>query len=475
MNTKACFRRLAVCLSLALFCFIALSVPAQAKVQYLKNMRPMVFVHGGAGSGEQFQAHAMRFTTNGYPAKYIAVHEYDSTMSLNTYEQIFTAMDQTIDALRQATGFDQVDLLGHSMGTFVSQGYLATPERAAKIARYVNIDGRTAAALPGGVPTLAIWAGKGWTYNPANEIVGATNVLLPDQSHVEVATSPESFAHIFQFFTGLSPWTTDIVMEPPGAVRLAGRAVLFPLNIGADGATLEIWEVNGETGARRCKKPAAVYRLDATGAWGPFKAKGGSNYEFNIVRNGMESHHFYFEPFIRSNYWMRIQLSNPTYGGSAAYMDRSDAHSTLIISRNKEFWGDQDANNDILTINGINIVNAATCPLIKGAYRTGVIGIYAYDQGADGLSNLAAPIPYFYAISFMTGVDVMIPAASPINATTRAMLIPRGGCGAAQVINFPNWASSADRISIQFHDFVESRCGETWKAYQMPGKDCKPW
>ena len=138
--------------------------------------------------------------------------------------------------------------------------------RAAKIARYVNIDGRTAAALPGGVPTLAIWAGKGWTYNPANEIVGATNVLLPDQSHVEVATSPESFAHIFQFFTGLSPWTTDIVMEPPGAVRLAGRAVLFPLNIGADGATLEIWEVNGETGARRCKKPAAVYRLDATGA-----------------------------------------------------------------------------------------------------------------------------------------------------------------------------------------------------------------
>ncbi|MFO7569550.1 MAG: hypothetical protein R6W75_07100 [Smithellaceae bacterium] len=430
----------------------------------------MVFVHGGAGSGAQFQAHAMRFTGNGYPARYIAVHEYDSTLSLNTYAQIYDALDVTIAALMKETGADKVDLLGHSMGTYVLQGYLAFPERAARVARYVNIDGRTAAALPGGVPTLALWAGVGWTYVPGNEIVGATNVLIPGQTHVEVATSSESFAHIFKFFTGRDPWTTEVVMEPPGLVRLAGRVVIFPLNIGADGATLEVWEVSGETGARRGKKPDAVYRLDNTGHWGPFKAKGGAHYEFNVVRDGMEPHHFYYEPFVRSNYWMRQLVSSPTYGGSAAQMERSDVHSNLVISRNKEFWGDQGAANDILTLNGINIINAATSPVIKGAYRTGVIGIYAYDRFADGVSDLSAAIPSFYAVAFMTGVDVVIPAASPVNATTQAVLMSRGGCGAMQVINFPNWASSTDRVTIQFHDYVDSRCEMTWRSYQQPGK-----
>ncbi len=451
-------------------CFFCLTMPADAKNDFLKSIRPMIFVHGGAGSGAQFQAHAMRFAGNGYPVKYLAVHEYDSTLSLNTYEQIYAALDNTIAAVLQETGADKVELLGHSMGTFVSQGYLASPARAAKIAHYVNIDGRTATALPGGVPTLALWAGKGWSYVPGNEIVGATNILIPNQTHVEVATSAESFAHIFKFFTGHEPLTTDVFMEPPGLVRLAGRAVIFPLNIGASGAKLEIWEVNGATGARRCKKPAAVYAIDATGNWGPFKAKGGTHYEFNILRDGMEPHHFYFQPPVRSNYWMRLLLSSPSFGGSAAYMDRSDVHSDVVISRNKEFWGDQGAGNDVLTLNGINIINAATCPVIKGAYRTGVIGIYAFDKNADGLSDLTAPIEYFYKISFMTGIDVVIPAASPVDATTSALLIPRGGCGAVQVINFPNWASSTDRVSIQFNDYVDSRCGEKWLPYQQPGK-----
>ena len=66
------------------------------------------------------------------------------------------------------------------------QSYLSTlGERAAKIAHYVNIDGATAAAPPGGVPTLAIW-GMG---NPARQIVGAENVYFPEQTHVQVATS----------------------------------------------------------------------------------------------------------------------------------------------------------------------------------------------------------------------------------------------------------------------------------------------
>jgi pimeloyl-ACP methyl ester carboxylesterase len=457
---------------LCLGCFVP---PGDAQAKAIKTMRPIVFVHGGAGSANNFQTQFMRFASNGYPTKYLTAHEYDSTLALNTFEQIYDALDQTITTVLQATGADRVDLVGHSMGTRVSQGYLATASRAAKVAHYVNIDGYPAAAPPGGVPTLAIWAGMGWTAEtPGREITGAVNVLMPNQTHVDAATSPESFAQMFKFFTGQDPVTTDVVMEPPGRIYLYGRAVQFPLNIGIGaGAMLEIWEVHGSSGARRCHKPEAVYLLDAGGHWGPFKAKSGVHYEFNLVRAGMESHHYYFQPFERSNYWMRLLASSPTYGGASAYMDRSAAHSNVVILRNKEFWGDQGAQNDILTVNGVNIVNAATSPVKKGIYRTGVTGFYIFDKGADGVTDLSAPVPYFFAQSFASGVDVFLPARTAPDASISALLMSRGGCGAVQVIHFPNWASATDRVTIQFNDYVDSRCGEKWPPHQHPGRDCR--
>lgn len=126
----------------------------------------------------------------------------------------------------------------------MSQQYLSTPARAANVAHYVNIDGGTASAPPGGVPTLAIW-GAG---NPARQIVGAENVYFPNQTHVQVATSAESFAAQYEFFTGSPPATTTILPEPH--VQLGGRVVIFPQNKFFKDGTLEIFEVDGDTGGR---------------------------------------------------------------------------------------------------------------------------------------------------------------------------------------------------------------------------------
>ena len=49
---------------------------------------PLIFVHGGAGSGAQFESQALRFTSNGYPSNYIRVLEYDSTFGVNTMDQV---------------------------------------------------------------------------------------------------------------------------------------------------------------------------------------------------------------------------------------------------------------------------------------------------------------------------------------------------------------------------------------------------
>ena len=193
----------------------------------------------------------MRFTSNGYPSSYVRTVDYDSLFTVNTREDVYAKIDALVAELQQQTGKAKVDILGHSLGTTIMHEYLSSPARAANVRRYVNIDGRTAATPPGGVDTLAIWAGRG-AAGPS--IVGALNVTIPNQTHVQVATSRESFGEMFEFFTGHRPHTIDIVPERRH-VRIAGRAVLFPSNVGVSGVTIEVWPVHGSSGRRIGRSP----------------------------------------------------------------------------------------------------------------------------------------------------------------------------------------------------------------------------
>jgi hypothetical protein len=437
--------------------FLPMCTPAAIKAP--ANIKPIVFVHGFAGSAAQFESQAMRFESNGYPANYISAYEYDSGAGLSPKfppASVLDGVDQVVDAALKSTGADKVDLIGHSLGTKVSQMYLtSSPERAAKIAHYVNIDGMASTALPGGVPTLALWAGRRPPeFLTAGEVVGGTNVTLPNVTHVECATCPEAFVEMFKFLTGQAPVTDKILAEPSGNIDLAGRAVIFPQNIGVQQpvATVQIWEIDGKTGARTGGQPQATYPIGGNGDWGPFKAKAGVDYEFTLVREALIVHH-YFEPFIRSDYLIRLNTEIPGKG-LGSNMDTSDHQSNMYLSRNKEFWGDQGADSDILTINGTNIITATICPLNKL-----VVAIFVCDNGADGKSDLSAPIQYFYnAVSFfISGADLYMPAASPPNGTIPLVLTPRGGGGKTQVINVPNWVSTKDRIAIQFNDFIQAK------------------
>ena len=191
---------------------------AQAGAGRPADPRPIVFVHGFSGGAQQYETQARRFASNGYPQNLIEVHEYDSTFTINTIDQIYAGLDARITRVLAQTGADRIDLTAHSLGTSLMQGYLnSSPARSARVAHYVNYDGASAAALPGGVPTLAIW-GEGAT---TRTIVGATNVYLSDQSHTQSVTSAESFQAVYRYLTGHDPRTTRIVPEaarpdPPG-------------------------------------------------------------------------------------------------------------------------------------------------------------------------------------------------------------------------------------------------------------------
>lgn len=449
-----------------------LSTPVSAKhYKHVPEMRPMVFVHGYTGSASQFEWQAMRFTSNGYPQNYLNAFEYDSPNFASTSAQVLNDLDQRIDAILQETGADKIDLLGHSLGTFVSMSYLnSSPARAAKVAHYVNLDGGSASGLPGGVPTLAIFGGYG--FNPTGSIAGAQNVVVPKQLHNETCTSPQSFALMYKFFTGFDAAVTDVLPEPHGHIKLAGRAVLYPQNVGAAGTTVEIYALNGETGARKHRRPEAVYEIDETGNFGPFKAKADTYYEFNIARD-TGNHHFYFEPRIRSDYFIRLNTSLPGQG-LGDLMTRNPDQTNLIVTRNREFLGDQsDGFNDTLAINGINIVNAASSPRGRA-----VVAYFVCDWNSDHITDLFTPLPApLTSSAFLTGVDLYLRGATPPDATISIVDIPRGDCGSMHGINVPDWAiineagSFTESISVVLDDYIESRCDERWDDQPWHGHD----
>ncbi|MEV6302213.1 alpha/beta hydrolase [Actinoplanes sp. NPDC051861] len=406
------------------------AAPAAARTS---RTRPVIFIHGSAGSAMQFRTQAKRLASNGYPIGVIEAQEYDSPSIATILPAVWAELDARIARLLAATGADRVDLLAHSLGTFVTQGYLnSSPERAARVAHYVNLDGRTATALPGGVETLAVW-GEG---DPARAVTGARNVYFPDQSHTQTVSSEESFTEIYRFLTGREPRTTRVVAQRTAYV--SGRVVLFPSNAGVTGARLEAHPVSPLTGHRAGRGLTADIAPD--GSFGPLPLHPHTRYEFALIRPGQSTHHFYFEPFRRSDTFVRLLTSRPGEG-IGALVDTSERHTALTFQRQKEWWG---AEGDELYVNGRNILNGANAPRAKR-----VIGIFAFDDGSDGVTDLTAPIPEIFAVTFMSGIDVFIPSYRRLS-TVSIMVRGRGdGCTYLPV---PNWPSDRHRVSIEVDD-----------------------
>ena len=76
----------------------AVSAPAGAQ---RADAVPIVFVHGAAGSGAQYETQARRFESNGYPEDYVRAFEYDSTFVTNSFAQVVERLDAFVDDVRE--------------------------------------------------------------------------------------------------------------------------------------------------------------------------------------------------------------------------------------------------------------------------------------------------------------------------------------------------------------------------------------
>lgn len=413
-----------------------------------QSYTPIVFIHGAAGSGAQYQSQAMRFATNGFPANYIRVFEYDSQQSASSQ---ITPLDNFINSVRSELGVSKVNIVAHSLGTFITASYLDSSIRAAKVAKYIGIDGDTAFSCPGRVPCMGIW-GQGSSLRR----LGSTNVRFSSQSHVQVCTSAESFGAQYNFLMGRTPPQGSTIASQ-STFAISGRAVNFPANTGASGATLRIWAVSASTGARTSSSPLATFSIGSTGNWGPVTVSSGERYEFEVLRSGLPTVHIYSQPFLRASNLVRLNLS-PAGSGTLTNTNVSDLHSALVITRYKEWFTSKTSGNDRLTIttNHPSLGSFGPHSVFTRVTSNSAIGVHVHDDTATPRSTSLSELGYFASLPFQTGVDVYMPAslASPMGSITIANA-PRGDTTRMQTIVTPNWASSGHRISVEFNDYVQ--------------------
>jgi hypothetical protein len=408
--------------------------------------RPVLFVHGFESAGSNFASQAMRFESNGYKPSWVMELDYNSTAAVGNQSEVDKQIEEAIATLKQRTGRSQVDVIAHSEGTSVMYNYLAEGEKAAErresVARYANIDGQEKNP---GVPTLALWAGRcgdATCSKPERHMEGAENVTIPNATHVQTSTASQSFQQIYKFFRRSLP-AHDIVPQK-GKILLAGKALEFPQNTGLIGDTVQIWPVDSN-GARTTTTPLASIEITdgstGGGAWGPVTAKTGQRYEFALVQPS-RTVHVYMEPFVRSDYAIRLL-------GSAAienYTGKNPGSTGAVMIRYKEYWGNQPGENDELLINGLNVCTATLCPWEKE-----VNAFFAFNWEGKPETTLNED-PVLSKPPFLQGAQVYIPASTPPNATVSYQLNSRGG-GGVRTLNIPNWEGTTSQVEIFWNDF----------------------
>lgn len=357
-----------------------------------QDSRPaIVFVHGNGDSASIWQSTVWRFESNGWPRGRLFALDAPNPLARTddakpqdgrsgTLEHMQQLADE-VERARKLTGADKVVLFGSSRGGNAIRNYLRNGGGAGKVSH----------AIIGGGTSHGVWAGEylpgsefngkspfmsalnapqgpdglevtpgvrcmtlrsdnydkyaqpdgrwiGQAGKPTNighdapALKGAENVVLPGRDHREVAFHPEAFAHAWRFITGQPPARLDIA--PELAPVLNGKVNGFhgsdPTNLPLAGAAVEIYEVSPQTGERLGRAHAKT--VGADGQWGPFAAKAGAYYEFEVRAPGFAITHIYRSPFPRSSDIVHLRPAR------LAAKER-EAGSVVSLTRPRGYFG----------------------------------------------------------------------------------------------------------------------------------------
>lgn len=390
---------------------------------------PVVFVHGFLGSGDTWAPQVQRFASNGLCADRYFVFDWNSLAGGGAD----LLLDRFIDSVLMVTGAEKVHLAGHSAGGGRGYSYLADPARAAKVISYVHIGSgaNKAPAGPGGsVPTMNIYSTDDRVVQ-GGDIPGALNVKLSGLDHYQVATSAETFGHMYRFFHNADPVTTEILTLT--SITIGGRCLSLGTNQPDEGTIIDIFRADDR--GNPSGQPVATLKVPANGNWGPVEVSPGQRYIFRLSsdRPGFRRINYYFEPFERDNplvYLRTFPAGMSPVGLLLAALPNNDDLSVISI-----FSSSQAVINgrDELTLNGIRL----STPALASAQST-MISLFCYDDRNDR-QGTGEPIALFMSMPFLRGADV------PIGTIAEETWVAEFN---GRTIPVRNWSSKTDGVTI---------------------------
>lgn len=366
---------------------------------------PVIFVHGNGDHAGLWDNTIWRFESNGYPRDRLFAVDLphplaSSTPSVrevnrSTPDEQAAALAAFITRVLIRTGASKVALVGSSRGGLTIRHYVRFGGGAAHVSHVITcgtpnhgvmalagmqpeneFNGLSPylRALNGGSevvrgvrflalrsdsldkyaqPTGAALGAPGMqtgvdALSPA--LRGATNLVLPGTDHREVAFGPEAFAAQYRFITGRTPRTLKI--EPEHVIVLngmvSGTVAGAPTNLPLRGAQVVVHETDTATGLRTAE---AVHRVTTRddGLWGPFRARPGVVYEFEVVApDSSVLLHLYRAPFPRSSQVVNLRLPAPPARRAGGGPSNADSVAVQIV-RPRGYLG---AGRDTLRVDG---------------------------------------------------------------------------------------------------------------------------
>lgn len=391
--------------------------------------RPVVMVHGMLASGDTWARHTMRFEANGSCPGHVVALDWNTLGGVEATE----GLAALVDTLLEATGAAQVDLVGHSAGTGVSIAYLSQPERAAKVAHYAHVGAGLPDAVPGpnaAFPTLNLWSAGDMVASGADG-AGLTNVMLETEDHYQVATSEASFEAIYTFFNDGEAPDSAVITPAVSAFDVWGKGLTLGENTPVVGGSVNVWEVDEQTGVRLTEAPVISFTVGQYGWWGPLSVSPGAYYELVLLpaeAAALPVRH-YFMPFAQPHDKVVLRaLPGPgsmvaLLLGAIPFDDTStvqlvaySAHQAVVSGR------------DTLTVGDVDLAMLD----IASAENT-TIAVFCYDADGDGATG-GTPIGLFYSLPFLKGVDIWIPAdpagSTAVTFNGRTLNVAQNGEGA---------------------------------------------
>jgi pimeloyl-ACP methyl ester carboxylesterase len=382
---------------------------------------PFVMVHGFLASGDTYSNHAARFAANGFCQDRFLSLDWD-TLDQGSNEAAITALDILVDEALEATGSTQVVLMGHSAGGGLGISYLEDLERASKISHYIHIG--SFEALPPSVPMLNLYSSADMTAG-GSDIEGVENIDLIEDDHFQVATSDASFESIYGFLYESPPGQPGF----PSADQplLWGKALLFGSNEPMEGASVEAYPLDSETGQRLRETPETLLSVGPEGLWGPLRVDSVRPYELRLVPDdGLVIRH-YFAPFGFDDYLVRLR-GMPEEGMAAQLLSsipmNEESVNLVTFSKSQAVI----AGRDSLSLDGVEIATEDRTPA-----EDTIIALFHYDAEEDGASGsdpaLFGAFPFLGATDTHWGSDPQKSIEIQFNGTRIA--IPRKGEGVA--------------------------------------------